>query len=234
MRDRFLTGKVFDDVADAQAQLDAWVRTYNEDRPHQSIGHVPPVKRFELRAITAEHPRPKPTVADVDTTSSMPAGATRRVSRKGTVSFCAASYFVGQPHVGLDVVLVMDRKLVNIYHDGVLIRTHARKHAPAKQGAALNRQTKPKPAPPALPVRASATLVSVTRKVDSSGNVCFAGENYYAGAKYKRRQVQVSVIGDMVLTGGARCKLCTFGSGLPLHRNIGALRSIGLFQESSV
>ena len=80
----------------------------------------------------------------------MPAGATRRVSRKGTVSFSAASY-VGQPHVGLDVVLVMDRKLVQIYHDGVLIRTHARKHAPAKQGAALNRQTKPRPALPAEP-----------------------------------------------------------------------------------
>ena len=113
--------------------------TYNEDRPHQSIRHVPPIRRFELRAITIENPRPRPTVADVDPAASMPAGATRRVSRKGTVSFGAASYVVGQPHVGLDVVLVMDRKLVHLYHDGVLIRTHARKHAPAKQGAALNR-----------------------------------------------------------------------------------------------
>ena len=64
MRERFLTGKVFESIADAQAQLDAWVRTYNEDRPHQSIGHVPPIRRFELRAITAESPRPKPTVAE--------------------------------------------------------------------------------------------------------------------------------------------------------------------------
>lgn len=198
MRERFLTGKVFESIADAQAQLDAWVVTYNEDRPHQSIGNVPPVRRFELRAITAENPRPKPTVADVDPNGSMPAGATRRVSRKGTVSFGAASYVVGQPHVGLDVVMVMDRKLVQIYHDGVLIRTHARKHAPAKQAAALHRQTKPKPAPPAEPPRPSATLASVTRKVDSSGNVCFAGENYYAGAMYKRRQVQVAVVGDRV------------------------------------
>ena len=189
---------MFESVADAQAQLDAWVRTYNEDRPHQSIGNVPPIRRFELRAITAENPRPKPTVADVDPNGSMPAGATRRVSRKGSVSFGAASYVVGQPHVGLDVVLVMDRKLVQIYHDGVLIRTHARKHAPAKQAAALHRQTKPKPAPPAEPPRSSATLVSVTRKVDSSGNVCFAGENYYAGAMYKRCQVQVAVVGDTI------------------------------------
>jgi transposase InsO family protein len=95
MRERFLTGKVFDDIADAQAQLDAWVVTYNEDRPHQSIGNVPPARRFELRAITAENSRPKPTLADSDTTASMPAGAARRVSRKGTVSFGAASYAVG-------------------------------------------------------------------------------------------------------------------------------------------
>ncbi len=40
--------------------------------------------------------------------------------------------------------------------------------------------------------------MSVTRKVDSSGNVCFAGENHYAGAMYKRRQVHVAVIGDTI------------------------------------
>ena len=28
--------------------------------------------------------------------------------------------------------------------------------------------------------------------------MCFAGENYYAGVKYKRRQVQVAVVGDTV------------------------------------
>ena len=38
----------------------------------------------------------------------------------------------------------------------------------------------------------------MTRKVDSSGNVCFAGTNYRAGSKYRRRQVQVAVVGDTV------------------------------------
>lgn len=42
------------------------------------------------------------------------------------------------------------------------------------------------------------TAASVTRKVDSSGNVCFAGTNYRVGSKYRRRQVQVAVIGDTV------------------------------------
>jgi hypothetical protein len=40
--------------------------------------------------------------------------------------------------------------------------------------------------------------VSVTRKVDCSGNVCFAGTTYRAGSKYRRRQRQVAVVGDTV------------------------------------
>ena len=39
---------------------------------------------------------------------------------------------------------------------------------------------------------------SVTRKVDSSGNVSFAGTNYRVGNKFRRRQVQVAVIGGTV------------------------------------
>jgi hypothetical protein len=38
----------------------------------------------------------------------------------------------------------------------------------------------------------------VTRKVDSSGNVCFAATHYRAGSKFRRRQVQVAVVGDTV------------------------------------
>ena len=36
----------------------------------------------------------------------------------------------------------------------------------------------------------------MTRKVDSSGNVCFAGVYYRVGNAYRRRQVQVAVVGD--------------------------------------
>ena len=49
-----------------------------------------------------------------------------------------------------------------------------------------------RPSPP------TATAASVTRKVDSSGNVCFAGTNYRVGNKYRRRQVQVAVVGDTI------------------------------------
>ena len=42
------------------------------------------------------------------------------------------------------------------------------------------------------------TAASVTRKVDSSGDVSFAGTGYAVGVKYRRRQVQVAVVGDRV------------------------------------
>ena len=48
------------------------------------------------------------------------------------------------------------------------------------------------------PSRPTATAASVTRKVDSSGHVCFAGTAYRVGNNYRRRQVQVAVVGDTV------------------------------------
>jgi hypothetical protein len=48
LREEFLTGKTFDSVEDAQAQLDVWVEHYNHQRPHQGIGMVPPFERFRL------------------------------------------------------------------------------------------------------------------------------------------------------------------------------------------
>jgi len=38
----------------------------------------------------------------------------------------------------------------------------------------------------------------VTRKVDSSGNVSFAGASYRVGMAHVRRQVQVAIVGETV------------------------------------
>ena len=49
LRGEFLTGKVFEVLAEAQARLDAWVRTYNHERPHQSIGRCPALRAVQAR-----------------------------------------------------------------------------------------------------------------------------------------------------------------------------------------
>ena len=189
MRGEFLTGKVFEDLADAQARLDDWVHTYNHERPHQSIGRVPPFERFKLAAA------PTPPAKPVETAGTAEAVTTRRVSARGTVSFATATYKAGAWLAGQTVEVVCDAGLVQLHHRGVLIATHPRRHPVDKQAAGVERGRRPAPSRPAA---RTAAVASVTRKVDSSGSVCFAGSSYRVGSKYRRRQVQVAVIGDTV------------------------------------
>jgi transposase InsO family protein len=188
LRREFLNGKVFADLADAQAQLDVWVQHYNHERPHQSIGRTPPIERFKLAA-----PRPGPAeTIEPDAGDVVDAVTTRRVNAKGTISFAAATYKAGAWLAGQEVEVLCEGGLVQLHHRGVLVATHARRHPLDKQDAGMQRGRRLPPAPK------TATAASVTRKVDSSGNVCFAGTNYRVGSKYRRRQVQVAVVGDTV------------------------------------
>jgi transposase InsO family protein len=186
LRREYLDGKTFASIEDAQA--DAWVRHYNHERPHQAIGRVPPIERFRLAG-------PKPGPAETVEPEPPDLGApvtTRRVSTKGTISFAAAQYKAGAWLAGQEVEVVCDSGLVQLHHRGVLIATHPRRHPLDKQDAGMTRGRRLPPAPTAV------TAASVTRKVDSSGNVCFAGTSYRVGNKFRRRQVQVAVVRDTV------------------------------------
>jgi transposase InsO family protein len=200
LRAEFLTGKIFASVEEAQAALDVWVTHYNTERPHQSIGMVAPIERFRLataKPVEASPPPPDKGHVVPATTPASPAGpapsATRRVGANGLISFAAAKYRAGVWLAGQDVTVVCEGGLVHLHHRGVLIATHARRHSVDKQAAGL-RRAKEKTSTR----RPTPTAASVTRKVDSSGNVCFAGASYRAGSQYRRRQVQVAVVGDMV------------------------------------
>jgi transposase InsO family protein len=187
LRKEFLNGKVFDSIQDAQTQLDAWVEHYNHRRPHQSLGMSVPFDRFRL---ARQEPPAKPVEVTADPAAMMPPSATRRVSKGGKIGFGAVLYFVGARWVGESVEVVCDGGLVQIHHRGVLIATHARRHDPKKQKASMDRA----PAGKIKSERPSASSVSVTRKVDSGGKVCFAAAYYPVGLAYKRRQVQVAVV----------------------------------------
>jgi hypothetical protein len=135
LRREFLNGKVFTDIADAQAQLDAWVREYSFDRPHQSLGMAVPWDRFKLA-------RSDDVVEIVESSAedSVQLGGTRLVGKNGNMSFAAASYRAGVWLAGEEVTVVCDGGLVHLQHRGVLIATHARRHEPAKETAGLRRQ----------------------------------------------------------------------------------------------
>jgi hypothetical protein len=189
LRGEFLNGRVFTSIAEAQAALDAWVDEYNHRRPHQAIGKVPPFERFQLAQVT---PRPVAT-PEPDTDVGPGPVTTRRVNSDGTISFATARYKAGGRWLaGQTVEVVCQGGLVQIFHRGVLVATHARRHPPEKQTAGMARgRTLP-------PSRPTATAASVTRKVDNSGAVCFAGTHYRVGNNYRRRQVQVAIVGDTI------------------------------------
>lgn len=200
LRREFLNGKVFESITDAQAQLDAWVHRYNCERPHQGIGMVPPVQRFDLAQASSRPVIVTDTTIDEPDPEAGPVGraVTRKVDSRGLVSFAATRYRAGAWLAGQTVEITIDRGLVRIYHHRRLIETHARRHRPANEARSLRHKTAPPPPAPEPPRRPSASAASVTRKVDSSGNVSFAGISYRVGNAYKRRQVQVAVVGDTV------------------------------------
>jgi hypothetical protein len=187
-----LNGKVFASIEQAQTELDGWVHIYNHQRPHQSIGRVPPVERFRLAAPTPEPVTVEDHDAGIDRKGEPV--TTRRVSKQGTISFASATYKAGVWLAGQNVEVVCDGGLVQLHHRGALIATRPRRHPVDKQPAGLERGRK------ARPSRPSATAASVTRKVDSSGNVSFARTSYRVGNKHRRRQVQVTVVGDTIET----------------------------------
>ena len=191
----FLTGKEFESLEEARAAIDGWVVEYNTERPHQGIGMVPPIRRFEL-AVTEpfqvvpgddEPPEPVPEMTVGERR------VTRRVGKGGRISLANHPYHVGRWLAGetVDVVVTSDG-LVEISHRGVLVATHAVRHPPEAEPEAWRRQ------PRARPVRPPTIGQPVVRKVDSSGNISFAGTTYRVGNPHRRQQVEVRVVGDTV------------------------------------
>ena len=46
LRSEFLTGRVFEDLASAQSELQLWVDSYNSERPHSALDMATPFSRF--------------------------------------------------------------------------------------------------------------------------------------------------------------------------------------------
>jgi transposase InsO family protein len=189
LRREFLAGKTFVSIDVAQAELDAWVHHYNFERPHQSLGMAVPWDRFRL--VKAD-PVKRDEEPVVESEPAVPT-VTRRVGGNGLISFAATHYRAGVWLAGENVTVICEDGLVQLHHRGVLVATHARRHRIDKQTAGLRRGVRP-----AKLKRSNASAASVTRKVDGSGNVCFAGTNYRAGVKFSRRQVQVALVGETV------------------------------------
>jgi hypothetical protein len=197
IKKELLADRRFESLGVAQKIIDEWVTYYNSERPHQGIGMVPPIRRFELadpepfEVVVNQDPPPAPDPVEV--VADEPRRVTRKVGQTGRISLANFRYHVGRWLAGetVDVVVTTDG-LVEISHRGVLVATHARQHPPEAEPQVWRRQ------PRARPIRPPTMGQPVVRKVDSSGGISFAGVSYRVGNPYRRQQVQVRVVGDTV------------------------------------
>ena len=181
--------RAFATMAEAQVSLDAWVVQYNTERPHQATGMVPPAERFALAArrdVAEGDDEPEPSRP-----SSRPAGVSRWVDQRGTISLAGFSYRVGPTFAGEAVEVVCHGGLVEILHAGVLVATHAQRRRPDEAKA----RSRPPQQPRARPATSGPTVL---RLADGGGSISFAGAAYRVGRSWARRQITVAIVAGSV------------------------------------
>jgi transposase InsO family protein len=192
MRREFFDLNVFDTIEDTQAALDEWVKHYNTEREHQSIGDVTPVKRFALAKprtldvvdgdvdiqIEAPPPSPKRTVM-------------RRVDTCGRASILKHRYHLGRYLAGALVEVKARNGVLIFSHNGTVVATHAKRHLADDDERMYGKPKAPRPQKPTFGTE-------VMRLVDSHGSLSFAATQYRVGNKFKGRQAGVRVVDDTV------------------------------------
>jgi Integrase core domain len=190
MRKEFFSERSFDTIEEMQAALDVWVADYNNEREHQSLGDVPPIRRFELaRPASLE-------VIDGDIAVEQevvphPKTISRRVDRVGRISILKHRYHVGRHLAGEAVTIESADGLLHISHNGVVVATHARRHLIDDDDKMDRRAKAPRPARPTKGVE-------VLRIVDKHGSINFAGTGYRVGNGLRGATVGVRLVGDTV------------------------------------
>jgi transposase InsO family protein len=192
VRLEFLKSRVFVSIAEAQHELDEWVERYNTRRPHQGIGMASPLDRFVLAVpeLVEDHPAPPEPAPD------LPPGrtVTRVVSRNGRISLATFPYHVGAWLAGQTVEVVFrNDALIEIFHRGVLVKAHARRHPKDSPPPVRGHTPRPKPLAPQ-----PAPAGTLMRMVDPTGCVSFAGKSYRMGKAFKGLQVEVRLEKDNV------------------------------------
>jgi transposase InsO family protein len=118
LRQEFLTERVFDDLESAQAQLDAWVATYNTERPHSALGMATPASRFT--------PTRAGPPADDSALRGERAGEgwiSRRVAVNGIISVSWQQISCGKHRAGRRVDIQVQGPTLQIWDGEELIKT---------------------------------------------------------------------------------------------------------------
>ena len=199
MRAEFFTDadRGYATIAELQTALDRWVVRYNTERPHQSLGMRPPAERFALVAADPD-PQVVDPIAVVTAHRQTPthrpdlrhAGVQRWVDQRGRIRLAGFGYRVPIVLAGEPVEAVVADNLVQIYHHDVLVATHVQRCKPDATPSAPRQGRRT--------ARAATTGIVVTRMVDGSGQVSFAGTMYRAGRAWRGKEVEVCIVAGSV------------------------------------
>jgi transposase InsO family protein len=118
LRQEFLTGRSFADLATAQAELDGWVVSFNTERPHSALGMATPASRF----ATASPGRP----AEVDAVLGERSGddwISRTITTNGVISVAWQEISCGKHRAGRRADIHLQGRVMQIWDGEELIKT---------------------------------------------------------------------------------------------------------------
>lgn len=118
MRQEFLTGRVFGDLATAQDELDAWVASYNTQRPHSALDMATPADRFTL----TDPGRPVETSALLDARSGDD-WISRKITTNGVISVAWQEISCGKHRAAHRVDIHVQGPTLQIWDGDELIKT---------------------------------------------------------------------------------------------------------------
>ena len=123
LRREFLNGRTFPDLATAQARIDAWLREYNTDRPHQAIGRCTPAERFAARQPS---PGPAPDLGALADRRGGDDWVARRVASNGVICVAWQQLSAGKHRAGEIVDVHVTPRLLEVWSGNELIKTVVR------------------------------------------------------------------------------------------------------------
>ena len=131
LRDEFLPGPGFATKEEAQAALDVWVVDYNTLRPHQALGMLSPIARFQPDQARTE-PLPELVVPDGPPRDGQ--WVTRRVKHNGEMCVDLQSFTIGRQHAHQLVEVHVTDRLFEVWIEGNLVKqVQRRRHGPVRK-----------------------------------------------------------------------------------------------------
>jgi hypothetical protein len=128
LRLEFLAGRVFASLGQAQEELDAWVHSYNHERPHQGIAMATPAHRFAAATRPPAPSAASPVSAIPDRPAAGKGGqwVTRKVGANGVICVAHQQIPVGKHRAGEIVDVHVDGQLLQAWHGNELLKTITR------------------------------------------------------------------------------------------------------------